>query len=65
CDPKKCGEGELQNPQTGECTSIDCPLGYYPSNGMCHGEKEIGLERKDKILSSYCDRNLFIRLKTY
>ncbi|VDM65322.1 unnamed protein product [Strongylus vulgaris] len=36
CDPKKCGEGELQNPQTGECTSIDCPLGYYPSNGMCH-----------------------------
>ncbi|VDO82337.1 unnamed protein product [Heligmosomoides polygyrus] len=35
CDPKKCAEGELQNPQTGECTSIDCPLGYYPSNGMC------------------------------
>ncbi|RCN38407.1 calcium binding EGF domain protein [Ancylostoma caninum] len=40
CDPKKCGEGELQNPQTGECTSIDCPLGYYPSNGMCHDVDE-------------------------
>ncbi|KAJ1346558.1 Fibulin-1, variant 2 [Parelaphostrongylus tenuis] len=40
CDPKKCAEGELQNPQTGECISIDCPLGYYPSNGMCHDVNE-------------------------
>ncbi|CAI2351870.1 unnamed protein product [Caenorhabditis sp. 36 PRJEB53466] len=35
CDPKKCGDGELQNPVTGECTSITCPNGYYPKNGMC------------------------------
>ncbi|XGW30391.1 hypothetical protein V3C99_009402 [Haemonchus contortus] len=35
CDLKKCAEGELQNPVTGECTSIECPQGYYPSNGMC------------------------------
>ncbi|WKY03987.1 hypothetical protein Q1695_005180 [Nippostrongylus brasiliensis] len=40
CDPKKCAEGELQNPQTGECTSIDCPQGYYPSNGMCNDVDE-------------------------
>ncbi|EFO93512.1 hypothetical protein CRE_01349 [Caenorhabditis remanei] len=36
CDPKKCGDGELQNPMTGECTSITCPNGYYPKNGMCN-----------------------------
>ncbi|CAB3405738.1 unnamed protein product [Caenorhabditis bovis] len=35
CVPKKCGDGELQNPQTGECTSINCPNGYYPKHGMC------------------------------
>ncbi|VDM55995.1 unnamed protein product [Angiostrongylus costaricensis] len=40
CDPKKCAEGELQNPRTGECISIDCPLGYYPANGMCHDVDE-------------------------
>ncbi|CAI4227162.1 unnamed protein product [Auanema sp. JU1783] len=40
CDPKKCGEGELQNPQTGECTSIECPLGFYPKNGMCNDVDE-------------------------
>ena len=38
CDPKKCGEGELQNPITGECISVQCPLGYYPKNGMCNGK---------------------------
>ncbi|CDR32632.1 Fibulin-1 [Caenorhabditis elegans] len=36
CDAKKCGDGELQNPMTGECTSITCPNGYYPKNGMCN-----------------------------
>ncbi|CAD6191304.1 unnamed protein product [Caenorhabditis auriculariae] len=36
CDPKKCADGELQNPQTGECTSIQCPLGYFPKNQMCN-----------------------------
>ncbi|ULT94231.1 hypothetical protein L3Y34_003599 [Caenorhabditis briggsae] len=36
CDPKKCGDGELQNPMTGECTSITCPNGYYPKSGMCN-----------------------------
>ncbi|EGT36148.1 CBN-FBL-1 protein [Caenorhabditis brenneri] len=36
CDPKKCGDGELQNPMTGECTSITCPHGYFPKNGMCN-----------------------------
>ncbi|PIO69727.1 calcium binding EGF domain protein [Teladorsagia circumcincta] len=40
CDPKKCAEGEIQNPVTGECTSIDCPLGYYPSGGTCHDVDE-------------------------
>ncbi|KAK6036150.1 calcium binding EGF domain protein, partial [Cooperia oncophora] len=40
CDPKKCAQGELQNPVTGECTSIECPLGYYPSGGTCHDVDE-------------------------
>ncbi|PAV59903.1 hypothetical protein WR25_12503 [Diploscapter pachys] len=40
CDPKKCGEGELQNPITGECISVQCPLGYYPKNGMCNDVDE-------------------------
>ncbi|KJH48485.1 calcium binding EGF domain protein [Dictyocaulus viviparus] len=40
CDPKKCAEGELQNPRTGECISIDCPHGYYPANGMCNDVDE-------------------------
>ncbi|CAI5448236.1 unnamed protein product [Caenorhabditis angaria] len=46
CDPKKCGDGELQNPQTGECTSITCPHGYYPKNGMCNDIDECSLGDK-------------------
>ncbi len=37
CDPKKCAEGELMNPRTGECTNMDCPIGYKPIRGRCEG----------------------------
>lgn len=37
CDPKKCAEGELMNPRTGECTHVDCPIGFKPENGRCEG----------------------------
>ncbi|KAF8376402.1 fbl-1, partial [Pristionchus pacificus] len=40
CDPKKCNEGQLQNPVTGECTSIECPLGYEPRDGKCNDINE-------------------------
>uniref|UniRef100_A0A1I7V5A2 Fibulin-1 n=1 Tax=Loa loa TaxID=7209 RepID=A0A1I7V5A2_LOALO len=40
CDPKKCAEGELMNPRTGECTSIDCPIGYKPIHGRCEDVNE-------------------------
>ncbi|GMR48445.1 hypothetical protein PMAYCL1PPCAC_18640, partial [Pristionchus mayeri] len=40
CDPKKCSEGQLQNPVTGECTSIECPLGYEPRDGKCNDINE-------------------------
>ncbi|CAJ0932849.1 unnamed protein product, partial [Mesorhabditis belari] len=36
CVAKKCADGELQNPVTGECTSIHCPTGYYPKEGRCN-----------------------------
>lgn len=25
------------NPETGECTSVDCPIGYFPKGGKCEG----------------------------
>ncbi len=37
CDPKKCAEGELMNPRTGECISMDCPIGYKAIRGRCEG----------------------------
>uniref|UniRef100_A0A914WJH8 EGF-like domain-containing protein n=1 Tax=Plectus sambesii TaxID=2011161 RepID=A0A914WJH8_9BILA len=41
CDPKSCGNGELMNPLTGECKSIDCPIGFRPSsNGPCEDVNE-------------------------
>uniref|UniRef100_A0A915PZH1 Fibulin-1 n=1 Tax=Setaria digitata TaxID=48799 RepID=A0A915PZH1_9BILA len=40
CDPKKCSEGELMNPRTGECTSMDCPIGYKPIRGRCEDVNE-------------------------
>lgn len=36
--PFRCNEGQLQNPVTGECTSIECPLGYEPRDGKCNGK---------------------------
>uniref|UniRef100_A0A914C537 Fibulin-1 n=1 Tax=Acrobeloides nanus TaxID=290746 RepID=A0A914C537_9BILA len=43
CDPKKCLSNEIMNPTTGECTSIDCPVGYYPKNGKCEDVDECQL----------------------
>uniref|UniRef100_A0A8R1TU84 Fibulin-1 n=1 Tax=Onchocerca volvulus TaxID=6282 RepID=A0A8R1TU84_ONCVO len=40
CDPKKCAEGELMNPRTGECTSMDCPIGYKAIRGRCEDVNE-------------------------
>uniref|UniRef100_A0A915BLJ5 Fibulin-1 n=2 Tax=Parascaris univalens TaxID=6257 RepID=A0A915BLJ5_PARUN len=40
CDPKKCAEGELMNPRTGECTHVDCPIGFKPENGRCEDVNE-------------------------
>nr|CDQ00427.1 Bm4501, isoform c [Brugia malayi] len=40
CDPKKCAEGELMNPRTGECTNMDCPIGYKPIRGRCEDVNE-------------------------
>ncbi|VDM47385.1 unnamed protein product [Toxocara canis] len=40
CDPKKCAEGELMNPRTGECTHVDCPIGFKPNNGRCEDVNE-------------------------
>jgi fibulin 1/2 len=35
CIPKQCGAAESLNPTTGECTSVECPMGYVPLNGHC------------------------------
>ncbi|KAL3981770.1 Calcium-binding EGF domain family protein [Acanthocheilonema viteae] len=43
CDPKKCAEGELMNPRTGECTNMDCPIGYKPIQGRCEDVNECEL----------------------
>ncbi|KAM3726892.1 Fibulin-1 [Dirofilaria immitis] len=40
CDPKKCSEGELMDPRTGECISMDCPIGYKPLRGRCEDVNE-------------------------
>ncbi|VDN06216.1 unnamed protein product [Thelazia callipaeda] len=40
CDPKKCDDSELMNPRTGECTKIDCPVGYKPIRGRCEDVNE-------------------------
>ncbi|VDK17430.1 unnamed protein product, partial [Anisakis simplex] len=40
CDPKKCAAREVMNPRTGECTHVDCPIGFLPNNGRCEDVNE-------------------------
>ncbi|KAF7640427.1 Fibulin-1 [Meloidogyne graminicola] len=36
CVPKKCEEDDqILDPGTGECKSVNCPLGYRPRDGSC------------------------------
>uniref|UniRef100_A0A7E4UMX8 Fibulin-1 n=1 Tax=Panagrellus redivivus TaxID=6233 RepID=A0A7E4UMX8_PANRE len=49
CDPKRCSESELMNPQTGECQSIDCPLGYKAKDGKCEDIDECATPNRCSI----------------
>lgn len=38
CDMKICPDGQLLNPETGNCTAITCPVGYKATKGACEGQ---------------------------
>ncbi|CAJ0587938.1 unnamed protein product, partial [Mesorhabditis spiculigera] len=54
CVPKRCGDGEVQNPQTGECTSINCPKGYYAKDGRCNDIDECSKEQSPCLPTEDC-----------
>ncbi|VDN60675.1 unnamed protein product [Dracunculus medinensis] len=40
CDMKICPDGQLLNPETGNCTAITCPVGYKATKGACEDINE-------------------------